>query len=148
MTNLSLAAPIPVLLLALAIWLGAGNGTFTGGTVIPAGSSLRGVACADFDRDGIVDLAVTSSATNTVLVLRGTFRPVTKVNIDMLKCARAAFAKAQGTSEGDIVEVAEITIDRREPHVRDLIERAQLRQHPLADEPRCDLRHPWRCHLI
>jgi hypothetical protein len=45
-----------------------------------------------------------------VLVLRGTFRPVTKVNIDMLKCARAAFAKAQGTSEGDIVEVAEITM--------------------------------------
>jgi hypothetical protein len=45
-----------------------------------------------------------------VLVLRGTFRPVTKVNIDMLKCARTAFAKAQGTSEGDIVEVAEITM--------------------------------------
>jgi hypothetical protein len=45
-----------------------------------------------------------------VLVLRGTFRPVTKVNIDMLRCARTAFAQAQGTPEQDIVEVMEITM--------------------------------------
>ena len=45
-----------------------------------------------------------------VLVLRGTFRPVTKVNIDMLRCARTAFAQAQGTSEHDIVEIMEITM--------------------------------------
>jgi len=45
-----------------------------------------------------------------VLVLRGTFRPVTKVNIDMLRCARTAFAKANGVAEDDIVEVMEITM--------------------------------------
>jgi len=45
-----------------------------------------------------------------VLVLRGTFRPVTKVNIDMLRCARTAFAKAQGVAEIDIVEIMEITM--------------------------------------
>jgi hypothetical protein len=45
-----------------------------------------------------------------VLVLRGTFRPVTKVNIDMLRCARTAFAKAQGTAEDEIVEIMEITM--------------------------------------
>jgi hypothetical protein len=45
-----------------------------------------------------------------VLVLRGTFRPVTKVNVDMLRCARTAFAKAQGTAEENIVEVMEITM--------------------------------------
>ena len=45
-----------------------------------------------------------------VLVQRGAFRPVTKVNIDMLRCARAAFAKAQGKPEDDIVEVMEITM--------------------------------------
>jgi hypothetical protein len=45
-----------------------------------------------------------------VLVERGTFRPVTKVNLDMLACARRAFAKAQARSEGDIVEVMEISL--------------------------------------
>jgi len=45
-----------------------------------------------------------------VLVLRGTFRPVTKVNVDMLRCARTAFAKAQGTAEENIVEIMEITM--------------------------------------
>jgi hypothetical protein len=45
-----------------------------------------------------------------VLVQRGSFRPVTKVNIDMLRTARAAFAKAQDRPEQDIVEVMEITM--------------------------------------
>ncbi len=45
-----------------------------------------------------------------VLVLRGTFRPVTKVNIDMLRCARTAFARERGTSEDEIVEIMEITM--------------------------------------
>ena len=45
-----------------------------------------------------------------VLVLRGTFRPVTKVNIDMLRCARTAFAKANGAAEDAIVEIMEITM--------------------------------------
>ena len=40
-----------------------------------------------------------------VLVLRGTFRPVTKVNIDMLRCARTAFAQAHGQPEDEIVEI-------------------------------------------
>jgi hypothetical protein len=45
-----------------------------------------------------------------VLVERGTFRPVTKVNIDMLRGARASFAKALGQPEDSIVELAEITM--------------------------------------
>ena len=45
-----------------------------------------------------------------VLVLRGTFRPVTKVNIDMLRCARTAFAQAHGQPEDEIVEIMEITM--------------------------------------
>ena len=35
-----------------------------------------------------------------VLVQRGTFRPVTKVNIDMLRCARTAFARSAGATGG------------------------------------------------
>jgi hypothetical protein len=45
-----------------------------------------------------------------VLVQRGAFRPVTKVNIDMLVCARRAFAQAEARPEGDIVEVMEISM--------------------------------------
>jgi hypothetical protein len=45
-----------------------------------------------------------------VLLQRGAFRPVTKVNIDMLRCARAAFAQAEGRAEADIVEVMEISM--------------------------------------
>jgi hypothetical protein len=47
-----------------------------------------------------------------VLVERGSFRPVSNVNIDMLRCAREAFARSLGTEQGaeDIVELAEITM--------------------------------------
>lgn len=45
-----------------------------------------------------------------VLIQRGAFRPVTKVNIDMLACARRAFAEAEARPEGDIVEVMEISM--------------------------------------
>jgi len=45
-----------------------------------------------------------------VLIQRGAFRPVTKVNIDMLRCARAAFAQAEARPEADIVEIMEISM--------------------------------------
>jgi hypothetical protein len=45
-----------------------------------------------------------------VLVQRGSFRPVTKVNIDMLCCARTAFAKAYEEPDPPIVELMEITM--------------------------------------
>jgi hypothetical protein len=45
-----------------------------------------------------------------VLVQRGFFRPVTKVNIDMLQSARSTFAKALGQPEEGVLEVMEITM--------------------------------------
>jgi hypothetical protein len=45
-----------------------------------------------------------------VLVERGTFRPVTKVNIDMLRSAHETFARALGKPDGEIVELMEITM--------------------------------------
>jgi hypothetical protein len=45
-----------------------------------------------------------------VLVQRGAFRPVTNVNLDMLRCARVAFAKAESRPEEDIVEIMEISM--------------------------------------
>jgi hypothetical protein len=43
----------------LAILLGQGDGTFSGPTVYPAGSSDAGVVVGDFNGDGIPDVAVT-----------------------------------------------------------------------------------------
>jgi hypothetical protein len=45
-----------------------------------------------------------------VLVERGSFRPVTKVNIDMLRSARERFSSELGADAGQIVELMEITM--------------------------------------
>jgi hypothetical protein len=45
-----------------------------------------------------------------VLVERGSFRPVTRVNIDMLRCARAQFRESLAAGQDDTVELMEITM--------------------------------------
>ena len=45
-----------------------------------------------------------------ILVQRGSFRPVTKVNIDMITSARASFAAEPEVHGGQIVELMEITM--------------------------------------
>jgi hypothetical protein len=45
-----------------------------------------------------------------ILVERGSFRPVTKVNIDMIKSAHERFASELGAEGGQIVELMEITM--------------------------------------
>ena len=45
-----------------------------------------------------------------ILVERGSFRPVTKVNIDMINSARASFAAEPEVQGGQIVELMEITM--------------------------------------
>jgi hypothetical protein len=45
-----------------------------------------------------------------ILVERGSFRPVTKVNIDMIRSARERFAAELGAESGQIVELMEITM--------------------------------------
>ena len=45
-----------------------------------------------------------------ILVERGSFRPVTYVNLDMIECARGQFKGQLGESDGEIVEVMEITM--------------------------------------
>ena len=57
----------------LAVSLGNGDGTFTTGPTSPIslGSSLSAVVAADFNGDGKLDIAVTDSAANTVIILLG-----------------------------------------------------------------------------
>ena len=45
-----------------------------------------------------------------IVVERGSFRPVTHVNLDMLSCARGQFERQLGEDDGEIVEVMEITM--------------------------------------
>jgi hypothetical protein len=45
-----------------------------------------------------------------ILVERGSFRPVTKVNIDMIECARKRFASEPEVEADEIVELMEITM--------------------------------------
>jgi len=45
-----------------------------------------------------------------ILVERGSFRPVTKVNIDMINCARQRFAAEPEVKEDQVVELMEITM--------------------------------------
>jgi hypothetical protein len=45
-----------------------------------------------------------------ILVERGSFRPVTKVNIDMIKSARERFSAELGADGGEVVELMEITM--------------------------------------
>jgi hypothetical protein len=66
-----------------------------------------------------------------VLVQRGAFRPVTKVNIDMSRCARRAFAKTLARPETELVEIMEISMRNllREDgaiDARDFLERADV----------------------
>jgi hypothetical protein len=66
-----------------------------------------------------------------VLVERGTFRPVTKVNINMLQSARTRMAKHLGLPEESIVELAEITMrnlltEQGDVDPRDFLARADV----------------------
>src|SRR6266853_5973788 len=45
-----------------------------------------------------------------ILVERGSFRPVTKVNIDMIHCARERFVAEPEVETGQVVELMEITM--------------------------------------
>jgi len=45
-----------------------------------------------------------------ILIERGSFRPVTKVNLDMLEGARRQFQAEEGAGEGGIAELMEITM--------------------------------------
>jgi hypothetical protein len=55
----------------VSILLGNGDGTFTLHSSPTIGASPFGVAAADFNADGHLDLAVTNYAGNTVMILLG-----------------------------------------------------------------------------
>jgi type II secretory pathway component GspD/PulD (secretin) len=66
---------------SISIFLGNGDGTFTPATppAIATGAGPSSIAAADFNGDGIIDLAVTNQTANTVSIFlgngNGTFQP-------------------------------------------------------------------------
>jgi hypothetical protein len=86
---------------------------------------------AMFDSKGEVLLASDVLRRKPVLVQRGAFRPVTKVNIDMSRCARTALAKMQGQPQTEPVEIMEISMrnlvrEDGEVDARDFLARADV----------------------
>lgn len=64
-----------------------------------------------FSPAGKVELASNALYKKAVLVERGSFRPVTKVNVDMLKCAGAQFIQEPSLTDKEIIVMAEITMN-------------------------------------
>ncbi|HYO93293.1 MAG TPA: hypothetical protein VER33_02225 [Polyangiaceae bacterium] len=65
-----------------------------------------------------------------VLIERGSFRPVCNVNMDMLRCAREAFARSLGPEGDNVVELMEITMrnlmEGGEIDLRDFLARVDM----------------------
>lgn len=64
-----------------------------------------------FGRDGSIQLASELLYKKSVLVERGSFRPITHVNIDMLRCASAQFMQEPETGGRECVTMLEITMN-------------------------------------
>ena len=58
---------------------------------------------------------------SAILVERGSFRPVTKVNMDMVRCAHDRFAGEPEVKETQIVQLMEITMRNLLSAVRSIL---------------------------
>lgn len=64
-----------------------------------------------FSPDGEITQPSEAIYKKAILVERGSFRPVTRVNIDMLKCAGAQFVQEPSVQGKDVLVMAEITMN-------------------------------------
>lgn len=85
---------------------------------------------AMFAADGAVLQPAEVLYKKSILVERGSFRPVTHVNIDMLRCALENFSAEPGVSKDNIVSLMEITmsnlLNSGEVDYRDFLARVDL----------------------
>jgi hypothetical protein len=85
-------------------------------------------SAAMFTADGEVVQASEIIFDRPILVERGSFRPVTHVNVDMLRAAMVHFAQEPGVRAGDVVALMEMTLanlaDGGQIDHRDFLDRA------------------------
>jgi hypothetical protein len=83
-----------------------------------------------FTADGQVVQPADAFYKKCILVERGSFRPVTNVTLDMLRCAQALFVQEPKTQGGEVLTLMEMTLknlmdgDKIDP--RDFLDRADL----------------------
>ena len=65
---------------------------------------------AMFEPDGTVIQPSEALYKKSIVVERGSFRPVTRVNLDMLRCASEKFREEAGNDDEDAVSIMEITM--------------------------------------
>jgi len=68
------------------------------------------INAAMFGADGKILHASDVLYKKNVLVLRGRFRPATKVNLDMLRTSKAQFLEEEGVTEENSITLAELTL--------------------------------------
>jgi hypothetical protein len=84
-----------------------------------------------FKPDGTVAVPAEMLYKKNVLTIRGSFRPVTNLNIDMIEQGQKAFCQLQGVDPKNTIVIAEISLndshgkDAKVPE-KDIIERVQL----------------------
>jgi hypothetical protein len=97
--DLAVADLLPYPTGTVSVLLGNGDGTFQKAVAYPVGSNPRSVVAADFNGDGIPDLAVDNTASQTISVLLGngdgTFQPAHDYPVGF------SFALAVGDVNGD-----------------------------------------------
>lgn len=91
----------------------------------------RGITDATmFDLNGSVLQPATALYKRNILLMRGRFRPVTKVHIDMIEKGKAEFLKEQGIKEDNVSVVFELTLKDLTADGRisdkDFVDRAEL----------------------
>ncbi len=86
-----------------------------------------------FDSDGETLQPAETLYKKNVLVLRGSFRPVTKVNVDMLKCAKEQFCRDFSFDSNEVITITELSLhnllnSKDEQDIQDFLDRATLLQ--------------------
>ncbi|GAB56690.1 hypothetical protein GPUN_2575 [Glaciecola punicea ACAM 611] len=84
-----------------------------------------------FRPDGSICVPAEMLYKKNVITIRGSFRPVTNLNIDMIEQGKKAFFKQQGVTDENTVAIAEISLNDakgNDNHVpeEDLVQRVQL----------------------
>lgn len=84
-----------------------------------------------FNADGSIGVPAEMLYKKNVLTIRGSFRPVTNLNVDMIEQGKKAFFEREGVNDENTLTIAEISLNDARGHdnqvpEEDLVQRVQL----------------------